>query len=544
MNNRRSTKGVDFARQLFEQRREAQRQQQQPATKKFKSYDPKGTKLASGYQDRAQLRREAGESDAGDDDDDIQDKERRVRALEELVKQGQIDQATFERLRAEIGVGGDVRTAGLVKGLDWELLRRVKAGEDVTKPVERPLPKEDRDRGPAPAADVDEEFDRVLEEKEKEEVVSVAPKEKVKKGNLAPAPAEEAGPQKKSRDEILRQLKESRARAAAAGAAPAPAPEPPVSTLGSKFKKIGDARNEKKRWIEQDETGRRKEVLITTDADGKTKRKVRWLDPPKPAQEPNGDKPNGNNDNGLLMPNKDVKPLGMEVPAEFAAKAAAAQEEDEDDDIFAGVGTDYNPLADIAEDDASSSSESEAEEEAKADKAAAAAISETEPALADAEKKKETAAPQPPKPRNYFSTSTTTTTETPELDRSNPFTKDPTIMEALKRAAKLRQASPSADLAEGGAEDGEDVDPEALLRRKKFLEEARRREALDNADLDLGFGESRIEDDEDDEYYEGRSGQKRKRGPKKRKGNKDSVTDVMRVLEGRRKAEAERKGKA
>lgn len=529
MRYRRSVKGVDFARQLAEHRRE----QQQPPTKKFKSYDPKGTKLASGYQDRAQLRRELEEQEK---EDDVQDKEKRVKALEEMVKLGQIDQATFEKLRAEIGVGGDVRTAPLVKGLDWELLRRVKAGEDVTKPVEKPSGQEE-DK----VEDADEEFDRVLEEKEKEEVAPQAPKEKkVKKGNMAPPPPpppEEGGQQKRSRDEILRQLKESRARAAAgAGAAPAaaPAPEPPASTLGSKFKKIGDPKNERKRWIEQDETGRRREVLITTDTEGKTKRKVRWLDPPKPVE-----KTNGNNNNGLLMPDKDAKPLGMEVPAEFASKAAAAaaQEEDEDDDIFAGVGTDYNPLADIAEDDADSSEE---EGEAKADKAAAA-ISEKNAEdrdLANIEKKdKEPAAApsqQPPKPRNYFTTPTSA--EAPELDRSNPLTTDPTILEALKRAAKLRQASPSAELAEEAAED-EDVDPETLLRRKKFLEEARRREAMDNMDMDLGFGSSRIEDEEDDEYIEARGGQKRKRGPKKRKGDKENVADVMRVLE-RRKGKA------
>ncbi|KAL2012046.1 hypothetical protein VTN00DRAFT_4764 [Thermoascus crustaceus] len=534
----RSVKGVDFARQLAEHRRE----QQRPPTKKFRSYDPKGSKLASGYQDRAQLRRELEEQEK---EDDVQDKEKRVKALEEMVKLGQIDQATFEKLRAEIGVGGDVRTAPLVKGLDWELLRRVKAGEDVTKPVEKPsVPEEEK------VEDADEEFDRVLEEKEKEEVAPVAPKEKkVKKGNMAPPPpppvpssqTKEAGQQKRSRDDILRQLKEGRARAAAgAGAAPAPAaapaPEPPASTLGSKFKKIGDPKNEKKRWIEQDETGRRREVLITTDAEGKMKRKVRWLDPPKPAEKTNG------NNNGLLMPDKDAKPLGMEVPAEFVSKAASAaavaQEEDEDDDIFAGVGADYNPLADIADDDASSSEE---EGEAKADKAAVSEKNAEDRDLANIEKKeKEPAAPsQPPKPRNYFTTSTTT--EAPELDRSNPLTTDPTILEALKRAAKLRQASPSAELAEEAAED-EDVDPETLLRRKKFLEEARRREVLDNMDMDLGFGSSRIEDEEDDEYIEARGGQKRKRGPKKRKGDKENVADVMRVLE-RRKGEGEGKGK-
>ena len=88
----------------------------------------------------------------------------------------------------------------------------------------------------------------------------------------------------------------------------------------------------------------------------------------------------------------------------------------------------------------------------------------------------------------------------------------------------------------------EDVDPERLARRKKFLEEARRRDALDALDLDYGFGSSRIEDEEDEEgptFGDGeqpRGGNKRKRGPKKRKGDKDSATDVLRVMEGRKKS--------
>ncbi|KAE8142010.1 hypothetical protein BDV38DRAFT_236860 [Aspergillus pseudotamarii] len=311
-------------------------------------------------------------------------------------------------------------------------------------------------------------------------------------------------PGKKSRDEILKQLRASRA---AAAAAEEQAAEP---ALGSKFKRIGDSKVEKKRWVEQDENGRRKEILQITDAEGKTKRKVRWLD-----------KPGETNAGGLLVPDKDAKPLGMEVPVEVAAKAAAPSE-DEDDDIFAGVGADYNPLGDIGSDE--SSDEDEDEDGEVAEKPAR--TTETAP--------KETPKPSgeaPAKPRNYFSTSTT---ETTEEDRSNPLTKDPTLLAALKRAAALRRAEPST---EGEAGEGEeDADSETLLRRKKFLEEARRREQLDAMDMDLGFGSSRVEDDEDEEVIlEERRGKKRKRGPKKKKGDKDSVSDVMRVLEGRKK---------
>lgn len=201
---RRSVTKVDFARQLAEQRRESQ----QPPTKRFKSAAaPKGTKLPTGYQDRAALLRQ-------EQDESRSDIEKRVQALEEMVTLGQIDQATFDKIRSELGVGGDLKSTHMVKGLDWELLRRVKAGEDVTKASEEgpdsagPQNIEGLDQ----AEDVDEEFDRVLEEKE-QTVLPSAPKEKKeKKGTMAPPPL----PAKKTRDEILRELKASRAAAAAA----------------------------------------------------------------------------------------------------------------------------------------------------------------------------------------------------------------------------------------------------------------------------------------------------------------------------------------
>ncbi|KAL3412022.1 hypothetical protein V8F44DRAFT_492328 [Aspergillus fumigatus] len=485
----RSVTKVDFARQLAEQRRESQ----QPPTKRFKSAAaPKGTKLPTGYQDRAALLRQ-------EQDESRSDIEKRVQALEEMVTLGQIDQATFDKIRSELGVGGDLKSTHMVKGLDWELLRRVKAGEDVTKASEEgpdsagPQNIEGLDQ----AEDVDEEFDRVLEEKE-QTVLPSAPKEKKeKKGTMAPPPL----PAKKTRDEILRELKASRA-AAAAATTTSHSPEP---VLGGKFKRIGDSKVEKKRFIEQDENGRRKEVLVITDAEGKTKRKVRWLDKPGEG-------------NGLLVPEKDTKPLGMEVPAEIAAKVAAPPT-DQDDDIFEGVGADYNPLGDEDEDDSSSDQD---EGQTQTTENTVISTKEEEPAV------------KPHKPRNYFSTSAKD--ESPESDRrANPLTTDPTLLAALKRAAALRQSSPSAGAVAGEGE--EDVDNETLLRRKKFLEEARRREELDAADLDFGFGGSRIEDEEDDEaiVFENEGGKKRKRGPKKKKGDKNSAADVLRVLEGRKK---------
>ncbi|PGH13006.1 hypothetical protein AJ80_06490 [Polytolypa hystricis UAMH7299] len=507
----RSVTGVDFARQLAEHQRESQ----QPPTKKFKSSAaPKGTKLPEGYDDRTQQRRlaEGGENEdeegMGRGGDSL---EERIRALEDLVKLGQIDQDTFERLRSGIGVGGDVKSTHLVKGLDWKLLQRAREGEDISKaPAQQASVREEE-------PNIDEEFEKLLDEKEKD-VKSIEREEKVKKGAMAP-PAIGGG--KMTRDEILRQLKAS--RLAAASAQPQPSEEP-ASTLGTRFKKIG-AREEKKRWIETDKNGRRREVLLVRDLEGKTKRKVRWIDGPS--------RQNQTASNGLLVPDKDTKPLGMDVPAEILSRASVPVEE-EDDDIFQDAG-EYNPLGDIVDDD-DSSSESEGEVKQKdkpASKVHLDARDKIPPSEANGEEVSSTA-PQA-KPRNYFATSSTTTADTANsAGGSNPLISDPTILAALKRAAAI-----------GDGADRADSNPDAEKRQKNFLEEARRREMQDSMDMDLGFGGSRFADDEDEEGVwdeRGGVGNKRKRGPKKRKGDKENADDVMRVLEGRKKVESSGKG--
>ncbi|KAL5357527.1 hypothetical protein BJX96DRAFT_163138 [Aspergillus floccosus] len=504
----RSVTGVDFARQLAEYRRESQ-----PPAKRFRSSAaPKGTKLPSGYQDRAaQLRAAEAENEEKEDGADL---EKRLKALEEMVTLGQIDQETFDKLRRDLGVGGDLQSTHLVKGLDWDLLRRVKTGEDVAKAKETAPSEEVQEE------DVDEAFDRVLEEKGQAELPTAPKMKEKKRGTMAPPP-----PQKKSRDEILRELKASRAVAAAA-AAEVPA-EP---ALGARFKRIGDAKVEKKRWVEQDETGRRKEILQITDAEGKTKRKVRWLDKPGESQGVAASGASPTTPAGLLVPDKDSKPLGMEVPAGLSAKSAAPpeeEEEEEEDDIFAGVGADYDPLGDVGDESDSSEAREDGQVGEKPQKPP------REPETKGTAETEKAPPGEPAKPRNYFGSSTRD--EEPEADdRSNPLTKDPTLLAALKRAATLRQGSPSADVDAG---ETEDADAETLARRRKFLEEARRRDALDAMDMDMGFGSSRIEDEEDEEgvLYDGGGGKKRKRGPKKRKGDKESASDVMRVLEGRKK---------
>jgi hypothetical protein len=487
----------DFARQLAEHKRELSGQ---PPTKKFKSSAaPKGTKLAQGYQDRTSLRRADGE-DAETQDD----KEKRLKALEEMMKLQQIDQSTFEKLRDEIGVGGDVSSTHLVKGLDWKLLERVKRGEDISA---SPAAK-DKESIEEASADVDEELENVLEK----EIQPTRKEEKAKKGEMAPPPIRGASDlQRRTRDEILQALKASRA---SNKQQESPAPVEP--SLGERFKKVGSGdRSEKKRFTEV-VNGRRREVLVTTDNDGRIKRKVRWLD--------KDDVPALNSGNGEPM----RQVLGMEVPAELAAKHKALLEEqqkaeDEDDDIFGGVGADYNPLADISDaSDGNSHSDGEVE---PAGSKPANAESKAEP----------TVDPSKARSRNYFSTKSTEESS----DRSNPLASDPAIMAALKRAADIRTSQEEAE--SGDSTSTEDQNPERLLRRKQFLENLKKRDREDALDMDLGFGESRFGDeDEDGPTWDGDGGGRkvgRKRGPKKRRGDKDSINDVMSVLAGRKAPE-------
>jgi RED-like protein N-terminal region len=484
----------DFARQVAEHKR-ASLGQGQPPTKKFKSSAaPKGTKFGAGYQDRAALLRQQQEGGKknGNGERSQDDKEERIKALEDLVKLQQIDQATFEKLRDELGVGGDLGSTHLVKGLDWRLLEKVRRGEDVTT-REQPsaTEKNEVDGG----KDVDEELENVLEK----EVQAAKRGEIVKKGEMAPPSSLPISGEKLSRNEILKRLKASRAAAAGEVAEMKPA-EP---SLGSKFRRFGSGdQSEKKKFVET-VNGRRREVLVITNPDGRTKRKSRWLDK-------NDCKPDAQGTSAA------GEALGMEVPIEIAAKQKAMLEkqklqEQEDDDIFAGVGADYNPLGPIS-DESDDDTNSETNVEATQGETRARRVQSGG------------------KPRNYFSSIA--------IDEENARSEtapvgDPTILAALKRAAAIRKAQEESGAGDEGAQT--DTRP----RSKEFLERLRKQEREDAADLDLGFGESRFgdEDDEDDEagpIWNGEEDGKkseRKRGPKKRKDNKDEVSDVMAVLE-------------
>ena len=497
--------GIDFARQLREHN--AALDPNKNSNKKFRSAAaPKGSRLASGYQDRTQLRSSTEEDE----------KAGRVKALEEMVKLGQMEQATFTALRDEI-VGGDVKDVHLVKGLDYKLLERVRRGEDVLAESQAKA-EDDKPREEDTKQDHAVDVDEALEEFEGHDIVPLEKEEKVKKGEMAPPPTPTG--QKRTRDDILRDLKASRLAQADKKAL--------ESVLGSRFKKVGSRREHSR--IERDAKGR--EVLITVDEEGNEKRKVRKVKPED--AESNG--------NGLLMPDKDAKPLGMDVPE---TKPAASMEDDVED-IFEGVGADYDPLGDCNEEDDEDEDSDDRVDDTKLLNTAAHKIALSTETESEISKPSMGPPPRPNKPdapsRNYF-TDPVKPNETEAENKINPLS-DPTIVAALKRASAIN--SESQDKAEPKSE----AEAAKLLKRKNMLASHDR----DADDMDMGFGSSRFEDGEDgedrkvklsvwggaddgDDNHGGDGKGKRKRGGKKRKGDANSVADVLRVMD-QRKAEA------
>lgn len=478
--------GNDFARQVTEYKW-ANSQKAGSKAKSKPGSVPKGTKFSSEYQDRAALLRDDQTSTEADP---REDQAERLKALEEMVKLQQIDQATFEKLRGEMGIGGEIGTTHMVKGLDWKLLERVKRGEDVM--TTKPEKVEESTADDNPAETLESELDNVLQA----EVIPVERKDTPKTGHVST----DMDMTKMSRNEILRHLRKSRAAARESSEATPDKTEP---ELGLKFRKIGGQNQEEKKKLIEIVNGRRREVLVITKADGTTKRKVRWLD-----------KANHGQENETSTNEGQV--LGMEVPEHIAAKHKALldkqkQVEDEED-IFADAGIEYDPIGENAEQsdetDANDSDNNEPKEPKEPEEAKGAGDGR----------------------RNYFSTKPTEEEEPrkPELD--------PSIIAALKRAAILRKAQENGD--------AKNVDGNASRSDKDFLERLKKREREDAEDLDMGFGESRFGDDDDegpvwDDEAEGEAkgkGKKagRKRGPKKRKGNKDDASDVMAVLNKRK----------
>ena len=437
-----------------------------------------------------------------------------------MVKLGQMDYATFEKLRDEI-VGGDISNVHLVKGLDRRLLERARRGEDVYSKPEVVEPAKSEGKGEKQG---EEDVDAALDELEDRDVAPMERKAKAKEDAQASAVAGK----KRTRDDILRELKAARQKP----------PEPVEPALGSKFRKLGARLEPGTSRVEIDDKGR--EVLITVDEDGHVKRKVRKIKAAVQSAAAEEQK------NGLLMPDKDATPLGADAPI-IPQKPTAAEERSEDEDVFEGVGAEYDPLSSGGDSDSGSSgTESGEESERRNEPKPSRKQSISQPPTNDSTTKMPPP-PPPSKPRNYFNDkpSDTVDNEAP----SNPL-KDPSFRAFLEKASSIAQKS--TDLS-GDVEDGEDAKAKAqrLARRKAMLEGNDR----DAEDMDLGFGSSRFEDQEEGEdrgfklsQWDGdadggeeggkaKGGQsQRKRGKKKKKGDKNSASDVLAVLDRRGKA--------
>ncbi|KAF2639988.1 hypothetical protein P280DRAFT_452322 [Massarina eburnea CBS 473.64] len=493
---------ADFARQLAERNAKAN-----PA-KKFRSAAPKGTRLAAGYTDRVKTRQ---------DDDDEDEKAKRIKNLEEVMKLGELDRPTFEKLVQEI-TGGDISATHLVKGLDRKLLERVRKGEDVLN-----------DGGQTEDVEEDAGLEDAFDELAEEEVDTVVREKAEKKGERAtalPPPPPVAGV-KRSRADILADLKRQRDEAAAAAAAEH---ERKYPSLGAGFRKIS-ANGETR--IETDSRGR--EVLIITDADGKEKRKVRKQkveETPVEVHRHLDDETEPVNVHNLPVPKAEEEPEEPKEP-----------EESEDEDIFEGVGSSFNPLADLDDEDDSSSEE---EGEAKAD-TSKPTPGEAEPSSihrATSEPREESSTKPPPAKRDYFAN---TTRSHPKVPAPPEASADATVLAALK---KVRTLDPNSSLIN-------DPDSQEARLKKRAAELAA--SDRDMEDMDLGFGGSRFDDademeregekvkfsewrglgaadDADDgEGDDGKAAKKRKRGPKKKKGDKNSAGDVLMVMERQKK---------
>jgi hypothetical protein len=435
------------------------------------------------------------------------------------MKLGEIDRETFEKLVQEI-TGGDVGTTHLVKGLDRKLLERVRRGEDVLGGEEKKEEEEEEEAEEVP--EVEDAFDELAE-------ADIGPitREKVeKKGEKMDTPPPVAGV-KRSRNDILKELKRQREEQAAAAAAEH---EKKYPSLGAGFRKV-NAKGEMHR-IETDDKGR--EVLIVTGPDGKEKRKVKKQKvEEQPAPEVRYDLDDAS------------KPINMHNLPE------PKKEESEDEDIFEGVGSNYNPLANFDDEESD-------EEEIKPELPAAMVedatressegeVSSPEPGDDITDKPTATTVPTKPMPapakRDYFSSTARTADSKGTSDLSAA---DATVKAAL---AKVRNLDENSTLLQNL---GNDTDSTEARLKKRAAELAVSDRDLE--DMDMGFGASRFDDaeemeregekvkfsqwkglgaegDEDDEKGGKGPKKERKRGGKKRKGDKNNPDDVLQVME-------------
>ncbi|KAI0460214.1 inosine-uridine preferring nucleoside hydrolase-domain-containing protein [Xylaria acuta] len=463
----------DFARQLAERNKPEQKE------KKFRSFAPKGSKLAEGYVDRTQARQ-------SEEDDE---RAARLKALEEAFKKEEIDQQTFDTVRSQIA-GGDLSSTHLVKGLDFKLLERIRKGENVYRDGEA------LDEEKETPDDVDDELDRLQEE----EVAAVTREATTKKGHLSTAPMNPS--RKRTRDQILAEMKAARDAAKAKE----------VSALGNKFRKIGVKPPGTR--IERDSNGR--EVMIIVDEDGNEKRKVRKTAPGKLSQKRSD----------LMMPDPKVKPLGMEVPDIYKSKTEEPEEGDVN--IFDDVDDDYDPLAGLGDDsDDDENDVGTSIEQAK---------------TTDADKTDKDMMPPPPRPvgpsepRNYFKDSKTGLVSSETLKA--PSMSDPAIQAAFKKAASLHAIAKSTEEDDEEARAKAERRRKMLENNDRDAEDMDMGFGTSRFEDDADFDEQRVKlsewGREDEDGAQGRGGgSKRKRGPKKRKGDSNNAADdVFAILLG------------
>lgn len=434
-------------------------------------------------------------------DEDADERAQRIKALEEQMKLGEIDRETFDRLVQEIA-GGDISATHLVRGLDFKLLERTRRGEDVLN--------EGKD---VTEAEEPEELEHELEELEEKEIAPIVREKVEKKGVMAPPPPPVTGI-KRTRDAILAELKASRKAAAEAAAEAHTAKYP---SLGPAFQKIGQKNTSR---LEVDELGR--EVLIIVDENGKEKRKVRKQKhvEPEASQESQAEA-------------TEASRAGQPEPKRKNKDDEKKEESGDDEDIFAGVGSDYNPLAGLEEDDdgEEDSEDDKKQEESPSAQALADLIPDEE------EGPTEPTTTKPPAPitgRSIFE-------KPPSIERNADSAGTAAVLAALKKVRTMDKDSPLLQTEE-----------EARLKKRLAMISTSDR---DMEDLDLGFGSNRFDDaeemeqegkrvklsewnggaDGDDDSHERKGGKPRKRGPKKRKGDKNNADDVLKAMERQKK---------
>ncbi|CCU76167.1 hypothetical protein BGHDH14_bgh01503 [Blumeria hordei DH14] len=469
---------ADFSYSTITSRQSLQRQKS-PANKRIRSSDaPKGSKLPEGYVDRTKSRLNNYENES------INDKVERVKSLEEVMKSGQIDELTFVKLRDEIlGDEIGIERAGLVKGLDWGLLKKVKMGEIDAHDVitKSGLNKSD---------DCEQQIDNGFDELEAKQIQPLVHKSSTKKGVMAPSLL--TG--KRNRNQILAELKASRESTLQAT----------TSRLGCRFKKVGEPQSVTR--IEKDRNGR--DVMISVDENGNEKRKVRRTQKEAAENERSSD---------LLMPDKSVKPLGMEVP-----EILQNLQSEECQDIFEDVGDDYFPLAELDGDDESDTEESGAKIDSNVD------ATKTQAEDSKVQPSNETQNPPEAVVRDYFRA---TNFEIQPVDKTSayktPGLLDPTILATLQKASKI-----SLRVAIDGNDEDEAKKVSALREKEERHKRMLMQDDRDAQDIDMGFGSSRLEDEADacetevqlskwskDDVLDGLntdSRKKRKRGSKKK----------------------------